>query len=154
MSQISRTSTGGGGGGGTVTSLTAGAGITLTPNPITGTGIIAATNPNTAWTVITASQTAAVNNGYITNGAGTVALLLPAISPVGSIIEVTGMNNATGWRVTQGAGQQIFIGTASTTLGAGGSLTSSATRDSIRMVCIIANTTWNVLSVIGNVTFV
>jgi hypothetical protein len=41
-----------GGGGGTVTSLTAGAGITLTPNPITGAGTIAATGTGGAASVV------------------------------------------------------------------------------------------------------
>lgn len=107
-----------------------------------------------AWSVITANQTAAVNNGYICNKAGTLALALPASAAVGSIIEVTGINTATGWQITQATGQQIFFGTSSTTSGATGTLTSSAIRDAIRMVCITANTTWQVLSSIGNITVV
>lgn len=106
------------------------------------------------WSVITIDQTAAVNNGYICNKAGTLALALPATSAVGDIIEVTGINTALGWQITQAVGQQIFFGTSSTTLGAAGTLTSSATRDAIRIVCIIANTTWQVLSVIGNISVV
>lgn len=104
------------------------------------------------WSVITANQTAAINNGYICNKASTLTLALPATSAVGSIIEVTGINTATGWQITQASGQQIFFGTSSTTLGATGTLTSSAIRDSIRMVCVVANTTWNVVSAVGNIT--
>jgi hypothetical protein len=172
MSQIS-TYIIGGGSAGSVFALTGNTGGAITPTlsninvvgdgttievvgtPGTSTLTISSLSPNNfIWSVITANQTAAINHGYICNKAGTLALALPAVAAVGSIIEVTGMNNALGWEVTQAAGQQIFIGTASTTIGVAGSLASSATRDSIRMVCIIANTTWNVISSIGNITFV
>jgi len=105
-----------------------------------------------AWSVITGDQTAAVNNGYICNKGSALLLALPTTSAVGAIIEVTGINTALGWKVTQAAGQQIFFGTTSTTSGATGFLQSTATRDSIRMVCVVANLTWNVLSSVGNIT--
>jgi len=114
-----------------------------------------ATSVPMTWTVVTgASQTMAINNGYIANNAGTIAFALPSTAAVGSILRITGINNATGWQITQASGQQIFFGTSSTTLGATGTLTSSATRDSIYLVCVVANTTWNVLSSIGNITVV
>lgn len=130
--------------------ITAGSGISVVPtaNVIT----INAVGGGVTWTVITVNQTAAVNNGYICNKAGTLALALPAVSAIGDVIEVTGINTAAGWQITQAAGQQIFIGTSSTTLGATGTLTSTAIRDSIRMVCVVANVTWNVLSVTGSPT--
>lgn len=133
--------------------ITAGTGITVTPGANTIT--IAASSAGFIWSTITADQTAAINNGYICNKAGTLALALPAVSAVGSIIEVIGINNATGWRITQASGQQIFFGASSTTLGTGGSLASSATRDGIRIVCITANTTWQVTPApMGNITVV
>lgn len=107
------------------------------------------------WSLVTgASQAMASNNGYIANNAGTINFSLPAASAVGDIIRITGINNAIGWQITQAAGQQIFFGASATTLGVGGSLTSSATRDSIEIVCVVANTTWNVISSIGNITVV
>lgn len=104
------------------------------------------------WSVITANQTAAVNNGYFCNKAGTLALALPATSAVGDVIEVVNINTATGVQFTQAAGQQIFVSTASTTLGATGTLTSSAIGDTIKLVCRTANTTWWATSMIGNWT--
>lgn len=125
--------------------------VTATANTIT----IAATHEASfVWSVITVNQTAAVNNGYICNKAGTLSLLLPAASVVGDLLEVTGINTATGWQITQAAGQQIFFGTASTTSGASGTITSTGIRDSIRMVCVVANTTWQILSCVGNLTLV
>lgn len=133
--------------------LTAGTNISIANGAGTIT-ISASGAASFTWSVITVDQTAVVNNGYICNKAGTLALLLPAASVVGDLLEVTGINTALGWQVTQGAGQQIFFGNTNTTAGAGGSLTSSATRDSIRMVCVVANLTWQVLSSVGNITVV
>jgi hypothetical protein len=133
--------------------ITAGAGISVTPtaNVIT----IAATGMGAfAWSVITIDQTAVVNNGYICNKAGTLVLGLPATAAIGDIIRVTGINTALGWQITQAANQQIFFGASSTTLGAAGTITSSATRDSLEIVCVVAgaSTVWNVISSIGNPT--
>jgi trimeric autotransporter adhesin len=118
-------------------------------------GSQAVTPGTNAWTVVTASSaTMATNNGYIANNAGMCTLTLPATAVVGSIIEVTGINNATGWRIAQNSGQVIHFGTKDTTMGAGGSLTSTAIRDSVRLVCVIADTDFNVLSSVGNITVV
>jgi hypothetical protein len=113
-----------------------------------------ASSGGTSWSVITADQTAVINNGYICNKASTLVLTLPTTAVVGSVIEVTGINTALGWQIAQGSGQQIFFGNVSTTSGATGTLTSSAIRDSIKIVCVVADTTWNVLSSIGNITYV
>lgn len=105
-----------------------------------------------AWSVITADQTAAVNNGYICNKGSALLLALPTTSAAGNIIRVTGINTALGWKITQAAGQQIFFGTSSSTSGVTGFLQSSNIRDSIEMVCVVANLTWNVISSVGNIT--
>lgn len=124
---------------------TSGAGNTVT---------ISSTVAPVAWSVISASQTAVVNNGYFCNAAGTLALALPAASSVGDIIEVSNINTATGTQITQGAGQQIRFGASTTTLGAGGSLTSIALGDALKLVCSVANTTWVAVSAVGSWTVV
>lgn len=129
--------------------LTAGTNIAITPGA--GTITISATGADAfAWSVITANQTAAVFKGYFCNKAGTLALALPAASAVGDVIEVANINTATGTQFTQAAGQQIFFAGASTTSGATGTLTSSAVGDTLRMVCRVANLTWQVVSSLGN----
>lgn len=133
--------------------ITAGTNISVTNGA--GSITIATTGPASfTWQVITVNQTAVVNNGYICNKAGTLALLLPATAIIGDIIRVTGINTALGWQITQNANQQIFFGTGSTTVGVGGSLASTATRDTVEMVCVVAgaSTVWNVISSIGNIT--
>jgi hypothetical protein len=148
-------------------SLTGDSGGALTGAAFTlagGTGIstsgagstITITNTATAlaWSVITANQSAVVNNGYIANKAGTLVLTLPTTAAAGTLIEVTGMNTALGWQIAQNANQIIHIGTSNTTTGVTGTLTSSATRDSVKLVCVVANLEWNVTSVVGNITVV
>lgn len=130
--------------------ITAGTGITVTPGANTIT--IASSSTAFVWSVITANQTAAVNNGYFCNKAGTLALALPAASAVGDVIEVTNENTALGIQFTQAAGQQILIGNTNTTLGATGTLTSSAVGDTLKIVCKVANTIWRVTSGWGNWT--
>lgn len=136
-----------------VNTLTAGAGVTITNG--SGSITIAATGTgNVVWQTITASQTLAVNHGYICiSPGGALSLALPATSALGDIIEVT-LDGATSWTITQAAGQQIRFGSTQTTAGAGGSLASTAAGDTIRMVCQTANLKWNILSSVGNLTVV
>ena len=104
------------------------------------------------WGVITGDQTAAVNSGYITNKAGTACVVtLPATAAVGSLFEVTGIN-ATGWKIGQASGQTIHFGSSDSTTGTGGYIASTAARDSVKLVCVVANTDFNVLTAQGNIT--
>lgn len=133
--------------------LVAGTNITLVPgvNSLTinstggGIGI-------TTWVTISASQALAVNTGYICIApGGPLSLSLPAVSVLGDEIEIT-LDGSASFVITQGVGQQIRIGNLQTALGVGGTLTSSAQGDTLRMVCQMANTKWNVLSSFGNLT--
>lgn len=171
MSQSGSYSSGGGGGGGALNTLTGNVGgavspsgggninvvgagsITVTGNPGTNTLTITDTGGGFQWNTATVNAIMLVDNGYITNGAGQVQLLLPMAAAVGSIIRVSG-RAATGWQVTQNAGQTIYFGNMTTTTGAGGSLSSTATRDCVELLCVIANTDWNVLSAVGNLAVV
>lgn len=133
--------------------LTAGTGVSITNGA--GSITINATGGGMTWTTVTGtSQAAAVNNGYIANNAGLVTVTLPATSAVGDIVAVTGINNATGWKIAQNAGNQIFFGTSTTTGGAGGSLASTATHDVCYVMCVTANANWTVIGSIGNLTVV
>lgn len=98
------------------------------------------------WSEITTSQTAVVNNGYFINSVGSMNLALPAASAVGDVIEAIVVSSGSTLNITQAAGQQIFFGNTSTTLGVGGSLQSTAIGDAIKLVCRTANTVWYVAS--------
>lgn len=104
-----------------------------------------------SWSVITGtSQAAQINSGYVVNSATLSTITLPATAAVGSLLEVVGVG-AGGWRVAQGAGQQIIFGSISNTAGTGGQLNSTHQRDCIRLVNIVPDTTWQVVSSVGNI---
>ena len=133
------------------TTITAGSNITVTgaANTIT----IAASSGSIPWTTETSSASMAVNNGYISNSASLITLTLPTTAAVGSLFYVTGQG-AGGWKIAQNASQSINFGSSTTTVGTGGSLASTLTYDSVTIVCIVANTTFNVIASIGNITVV
>src|ERR1700678_660514 len=122
---------------------------TVTINPSTGQLGSAPASLLSQWSLISASQTLATNNGYICGGGATLSLALPATSAVGDLISIT-LDGSTGFTVTQGASQQIRLGNTQTTAGVGGSISSTAQGDTLNMVCSIADLKWNVLSSIGN----
>lgn len=133
--------------------LTAGTGVSITNGA--GSITVNALGGGLSWTVVTGTtQAMAINNGYIANNAGLVTATLPATSAVGDTVAITGINNATGWKIAQNAGNTIFFGNATTTAGTGGSLASTATRDTVYLVCMTANATWNVVTSVGNITVV
>ena len=131
--------------GGTI-EFTTGAG-TLNVESLGAGGII--------WSIITADlDPMVVGNGYICNKAGLLTLTLPTTVAVGTVLRVTGMNTDAGWKVAQSANQQIHFSGSSTTIGAGGSLASTLKRDSIELVCVVADLEWNITSAVGNITIV
>lgn len=105
------------------------------------------------WNIVTVNTNMSVNNGYITNSVGTLTVTLPAVAVVGDIVRVTGISTGQ-WLIAQNAGQAIFFGNnASTTVGVTGSIGSTNTRDAIEIVCVVTNTSWNILSQQGNLSF-
>lgn len=134
-----------------LSAITAGAGISVTNAP--GSITIAATADSPSWTVITADQTIAASEEYITNGSGTITLTLPAdgSSTVGDSYSIT--TGTQQWVLAQLAGESVRVSSGVTTTGTGGSLASTALGDSIRFVKVASNS-WQVVSVIGNITIV
>lgn len=139
--------------GGVINVIGAG-GTTVVGNAGTNTLTVTVSGSGMTWNTISASQTLAVNNGYFCiSPGGALALLLPAASALGDEITVT-LDGATSFSITQGAGQQIRIANGQTTVGAGGSITTTQQGDTITFVCQTANLKWNVISPIGNLTVV
>lgn len=103
------------------------------------------------WQSIGASQTLADNNGYFCTSGGTLSLALPPISSVGDTVQVI-LDGSTAFQITQAVGQQIRIGDVQTTIGASGSLTSTAEGDAVTLICEIANTKWVAYPSQGNIT--
>jgi hypothetical protein len=135
-------------------SITAGSNISITTgaNSIT----IAATGISTVlWEAISADGSLAVNTGYYNTKASTLlTATLPTTAAAGSVIYLQGTAAANSWKIAQNAGQHIQYGTVSTTTGTGGYLASSNTNDGVMLLCVVANTTFQVVSSIGNITYV
>ena len=122
--------------------------VSITGGSITGvTGLF-------TWSVVTVNANFTVNTGVIANKAGLLTMTLPTTSAVGDLLSITGINTALGWKIAQNASQQIFFGTSSTTASVGGSLASVNIRDTVSLVCVVANLSWNVIYSIGNITVV
>jgi len=131
--------------------LTAGAGISIANGA--GSITISATGMMFAWTVVTVNTVGLVDNGYIANSAGNIQISLPAGGALGDEFDVLRNIGGGSWTITQAAGQQIFVANGQTTLGAGGSVSSTDPGDAISLICVAANT-WLALSAIGNLTVI
>lgn len=125
---------------------TTGSGSTLTIH-VAGEGL--------TWNLTNANiANLAVESGYFcVSPGGALTLGLPATSVLGDTIKVV-LDGAVSWQITQAAGQQIRVAKSTTTLGAGGSITSTAQGDSITLVCRVANTIWTAVDFVGNLTVI
>lgn len=127
----------------TPATLTAGSGISISNGAASIT--ISGTGSGIGWTEVTGtSQAMTADSGWVANNAGLVTLTLPTTAAFGTAISVIG-KGAGGWRIAQNSGQNIQHGNTSTTVGAGGSISSTNRFDSIDLLCTTANTTWTVL---------
>jgi hypothetical protein len=107
---------------------------------------------STVWTVEAgASVAGAVNCG---NHATETTVTIPTTAAVGSVVRVSAMHATGKWKVAQNAGETIYVGNQSTTPGAGGYLESTARGDAVELVCVVADTDWIVVSMVGNITYV
>lgn len=133
--------------------LVAGPNITIT-NTAGGIEIEAASLVGFSWTNITGTSVSmAPDNGYIISGGSLVTLTLPLTSVIGEQIKIVGRTG--GWEIAQNSGQVIYFGSENTTVGTGGSLASTNVRDSISIICTVANTEWTVdVGPQGNITVV
>jgi hypothetical protein len=105
------------------------------------------------WTVRGLSFQMVVSNGYFIGPNGLsvrCVATLPVTAAVGDVIEVVN-TVSTGWQIAQNANQFISMGASSTTVGVGGSLSSTGMGDTVRLVCYIQDIGFWVVSSIGNI---
>lgn len=103
--------------------------------------------------VTTTSQAGDENFEYVCNNSSQVTVTLPTTIEEGAKIRLVG-KGAGGWKLAQNAGQQIHYGSLSTTSGASGYLASDSQYDVVEVICITENTTFVVISGIGNIDIV
>lgn len=136
--------------GGT-SNATVGSGLSFSGGTLSASG--SGFSPMTTTVVTGTTQSASVNNAYYSNNAGAVTVTLPSSCTVGDELIVGGLG-AGGWVLAQNASQLVHVGNSVTTTGTGGSLASTNRYDSIHIKCVVTNTTWNAISVIGSLTVV
>lgn len=133
--------------------LTAGANMTITNTA--GQITLASTGGGAGFSwndVTTPTQAMVVGNGYYVNHAGGVAFTLPTVAAFSDTVEIIGFD--TGWSIAQGAGQSIIVNSAQSTVGAGGSLASTAAGNCITLFCGADGLTWTVAASSGTFTIV
>jgi hypothetical protein len=136
-----------------VITLTAGTGISIVQN---GNNIsISSSGAGIGWFNVTANaQNMVTDNGYVANSSSLVTLTLPLVSSFGDSLYIIGQG-AGGWSIAQNAGQNVNIGNSSSTVGVGGSISSTNQFDSLHLVCTLANITWTAAGAPqGNLTIV
>ncbi len=137
----------------TAANLTAGSGVSITN--AAGSVTISSSGGGTTWKLISANQTLVAGESYLVDtSGGAITLALPAVAVIGDYFRVYNLSAANHVTISQGAGQQVRIASSLTTLGAGGSLTTTQAGDSLEIVCSVANNNFNVVSLIGNITVV
>lgn len=109
----------------------------------------------TQWTTATVSMNMVGNTGYLVDIAvpGLLTLTLPAISNLYDVIEISGYSAGL-WLLAQNAGQVIHYGNTDTTIGVGGSINAANRYDSIKIICVVPNLEWTVLSSQGTMIVV
>ncbi len=103
------------------------------------------------WNLIsTTSATMDPANGYVTNNAGQVVLTLPPVIAFGQSLGICGLGSG-GWQIAFNTGQNVVLGNvvATTTTG---TLSSTNQFDQLELLCVVANTTFIVRNVLGNIT--
>lgn len=110
--------------------------------------------PASSVTVTTATQAMIPVTSYLIDYvSGLCTLTLPSAITEGQQMQVIGYS-AGGWKIAQGAGQQVLWGSKMTTSGVVGNLASTDATDCLTLVCVVDNLTFIVIQPQGNITIV
>lgn len=139
--------------------------ITATAVGSSGQVLTGVTGSDPVWTnlasfnivdVTATTQAMAVNTKYIADHASAlVVFTLPASATIGQTITVIGAGPG-GWQINQNASQGIKMLAQVSTVGTGGSLSSTNRYNAVTLQCIVAgsSTIWNAAEVAGSLTVV
>jgi hypothetical protein len=108
-----------------------------------------------SWVAAPANTSFTVGSGVYNTKVALLTMTLPVTAAAGTVIAIQGTAvGAGGWVIAQNAGQNIQVGTVSSTIGVGGSIASTNANDGITLLCTVADTTWNEVGMVGNLTIV
>lgn len=127
--------------------------ITVTGDIPTNTLTISIAGGGFTWTDVTgATQALVAENGYVTDRGGGVTYTLPASGTLGDEIIIMGKLGLS--TIGQNANQQILVGSASSTVGVGGTVVGTNVGDCMTLICITpgASTVWRAQNFVGNWT--
>ena len=114
-------------------------------------GNVGPTGGGITWNSANTTQSMTSGNGYITTATTLTTFTLPSSIALGATVVAYG--NSTGlWQINQNSGQSIRIGNSTTTTTTG-ILSATSQGDCVYLVCSTANTSFIVVSSIGNIFF-
>lgn len=103
--------------------------------------------------VVGTTQLIANETGYVPENVALTTFTLPTTAAFGTVFALVGQGVG-GWTIVQGTGQYLVVGLLTSTVGAGGSVSSTFASDSIEFLCTVADTGWTMRSSSGNLTVV
>lgn len=129
--------------------LQVGAGLNISnANGVGGNPTISSNGGGVTWSNVTsATQGMTANNAYIADRPAGVAFTLPATANIGDTFKLVSKLGL--WTINYSTGQQVTIGTSSSTVTTG-SVAASKLGDVITITCIVPNTVFICESGVGN----
>jgi hypothetical protein len=103
------------------------------------------------WNSSNTTQSMTADNGYITTAATLTTFTLPSTIAFGKTVEIAG-NSSGLWQLNQNSGQQIRFGNQTTTT-TSGILSATSQGDCVKLICVVADTSFIVTSSVGNIFF-
>jgi hypothetical protein len=116
------------------------------------TQVGSSTTINNFYSCLTATPLTVNNTFQSASNTTRVAFTLPTVAQLGDSIRVTGFGSA-GWIINQNSSQRIVVSNVSSTVGTSGSLSSQQQFDSVELICVQANLTFQaIVAPQGNLT--
>lgn len=101
------------------------------------------------FTTVTVNTAMTPGKAYIPNSASLILFTLPATAAVGDRFKIYGKGSG-GWKLAVNSGQTVYFGNLSQIFTISSALKSKYANDCVEIVCITANTTFNVVDFAGS----
>lgn len=106
------------------------------------------------WNAVSGTTQALVaSNAYVTQNIALTTFSFPVTASFGDFFIISGIGSG-GWTISQSAAQSLIVGNQTSTVGIGGSISSTLQSDSIEIVCVMEDITFKAVGWTGNLTVV